>query len=153
MSDEIKISREEIVEKAVEDIRRAIEHQLDELCGTKLEEILEERVKCITDEEIKAQLTPIVQATMAAGWQVTNSYGEPKGPNLGVRERISEFLTKKSDSYSHEGWLAKTVEELLRKDFAEELKKVTAEFRRLVDANVQAKLKEALASSLGLQNK
>lgn len=75
---------------------------------------VEEQIKAITAEKI----TAAVEEIMAEGWQVTNSYGEPSGPRVTLRDRVSKIITDAQDG----GW--------------------NGNRKRLIDAIVERKLAE-----------
>lgn len=53
-----------------------------------------ERVQAIRDEEIRAQIAPVIAAELAKPLRLTNSYGEPTGKETTLREMCVEAALK-----------------------------------------------------------
>ncbi len=104
---------------------------------------LQARVCQIRDEEIRAQIQPIIAQALAQPLCQTNSFGESIGLETTLRELVIKeakaVLTQPADrgSHSRETFLAKTIREQVRivlvKDVAEEV----------------ARAKEAVATEVG----
>jgi len=95
-----------------------------------------------------------VRQVIEEGWQKTDDYGTPKGETLTLKHRVSEILNARTDSYQRETRIEKmareAIEKALDKVFKDEIEKARVAFRAQIDGVLQAKLRESLATSLGL---
>lgn len=107
------------------------------------------------EEFTQAHIRAAVEAIMSEGWQKTNSYGEPCGPKMTLRDRIAEQLTSVRDSYSRKTWLDEVIEKnvtaVFSAEFAKQIEDARHKFRELLDGTIAAKLQESLKSALGLR--
>lgn len=81
-----------------------VRHLVDRAANTtEYKQSITDRVRTIRDEEIRAQLAPIIADALAKPLKKTNSYGEAVGPETTLRELISadvkKFLSEKDDRY------------------------------------------------------
>lgn len=117
----------------------------------RVREIAEERVKDKLDEIAESALAPLVAEVIATGWPRTNSYGEPVGNRIGVRERIGELLgVGRRDGRSGD-WLDQRLHEALNGEFKKEIEAARAKFRAALDEALTAKLRDTLREALGLR--
>lgn len=112
---------------------------------------LDEAITAVTNEHI----TTAVKSIMEEGWQKTNSYGEPTGPKVTLKDRVSELLTSVRDSYSRKSWIDELVEKhvaaVYERDFKVAIEETRAKFRALLDGKIAASVQDALKSALGLR--
>lgn len=121
------------------------------LLDEKMGEAVEARIFSVSLEALDAQ----VRETIAKGWQKTNEYGNPLGEPLTLSQLVIDILTKKEDSYQRETrlekWTRESIEKALKEVFSKEIEKARVAFAAQVDGVLQAKLRDMLASSLGLK--
>jgi hypothetical protein len=123
-----------------------------------IDEKAEAMVRDAFDETIQARVTAAVDDVLAAGWAVTDGYGNRRGDNVDLKGRISELLTKQESSGYNEP--KRTVAEQIAKKiindafhatFQPELERARLALRAQVDGIVSARLNETLKSALGLK--
>jgi len=118
---------------------------------------LARRVGTIRDEEIRAQITPIVTQALAGEIRQTNQWGEPTGKgSTTLRElilaRVNDWFTKDiNDSYGSKGRVTaagRVVAEVVDKALKAELAAVLADEKTKVVRAVQAKAAELIATAV-----
>jgi hypothetical protein len=129
-------------------------HQLHE----QVEQKAAERIDLAIDHAVKRVgediIRDAIKTAIADGWPKTNQYGEPTGPTITLKTRISDMLESRSgyDRERHIDKLVKTeVEEALRKEFAKEFEEARKRVRTLLDGALNEKLAQALREGLGLK--
>lgn len=116
---------------------------------------LKQRVMDLRDEEIRAQLKPIVEAAITGSIQRTNSYGHPVGEPTTLHDiilaEVNTYLTANvGGSYNKptttriKSFVAEAVETVIRKEMAT----VIAEEKAAVVAVVRSKTAELLAEAV-----
>jgi hypothetical protein len=109
----------------------------------------------VRTEVIREALAPIVEQALAESFQRTNSYGEPAGGTVTMRQVIADeakkFMTQPADTYNRDKgtvlqvMVRKEVEAALGTEIREAVKKareqVSAEIGQMVANSVQAGLK------------
>lgn len=129
-----------------------------------IQEAVRDRVRIEIDKEIKAAIKKItdeciqvaVKEAVAEGWKKTDTFGHPIGPVMSVKDRINEILKEGgSNSYGNQksriDQLAKeTIENLLKTEFAEEIKAAREQFKQLLDKGIYSKVVDAVKSAMGI---
>lgn len=116
---------------------------------------LKKRVMELREEEIRAQLKPIIEAAISAPVQRTGRYGEPDGEPVSLAslivKEVHEFLGKRVDNgYNRpattvvQKFIAEAVEQVIRKELAESI----VEEKTKVVAAVRAKAAELIATAV-----
>lgn len=125
------------------------------LIDQKISALAQEYVRNTLDDTIRARISATVDAVIADGWQQTNSYGEPSGKRITLKERVSDLLLKAQDRYDRSNWLDKQIkaaaEGVLTKEFKAEIDAAKAKVRAELDAVLTGKVTEALKSAIGLK--
>lgn len=102
-----------------------------------------ERIQTIRDEEIRAQVAPVIAEALSADIHRTNTYGEKAGQTTTLRELIAaeakRYLAEPSDSYSRNKGTRLQ---------AEVRKAVTAAFQDEIAGAVK-EVRDAVAGELG----
>lgn len=85
---------------------------------------LRRRVTEVRDEEIRAQVAPLIHETLTRGFPKTNNYGEPAGGTTTLSEiimaEVNKVLTRPVDSSGYRGnqtVLQKIIYDLVHADF------------------------------------
>lgn len=132
--------------------------QMRKLIDQKVSEIAESHVRADVDNEIQDRVALAVDAVLAEGWQATNTYGEPRGPKVDLKGRVSEvLLTATRDGYSGnamtpiERQVKAAVDGLISKEFAKEIEAARKSLREQLDVAVSAKFVETLKTAMGLK--
>ena len=116
---------------------------------------LRERVLEIRKDVIREVLLPVVEEAVTGTFQKTNSYGEPVGPQITMRQVIAEeaqkMMTQPADSYNREKgtvlqvMVRQEVQAALGNEIRDAVKQareqVATEIGQMVAASVQAGLK------------
>jgi len=119
-----------------------------------------ERVRQIRDEEIRAQLAPLIAEAIAAPVQLTNTWGERTGGTTTLREVVIQqartYLNESSDSYNRqkgsrlEVEVRKAVDAAFKDEIAEAVKivreTVSKQFGLQVADAVDAAVRQALSA-------
>jgi hypothetical protein len=121
----------------------------------KIAELAADMVRDQINDTVSARIEAAVDVVLAEGWQVTNEYGEPRGPKVDLKARISSLLTTSSRDYNGTGTLIErtakaAIDAALAKDFREVIDGAKKKLSDEIDAVVGAKLRETLARALGL---
>lgn len=147
----IQVSEAELIRQIADGVRADAKERIEEAVEGVIRSALDERLAALTDEVVR----PAVAAALGEGWQKTNDYGDPVGPRVGLKERISEQLLKTDSWGNREPWITKFVREAieheLRGELGRELTKAKETIRGTVTGIVQQKLNETLAEALGLR--
>lgn len=147
----VQVSEVELIREIAGDVKREIQDRLDDAVRGAIKGALDEQLLALTIEKLR----PLIDEIVAEGWQKTNDYGDPVGPRVGLKERISEQLQKTDSWGSREPWVTKFVREAIEKELhgelGQELKKAKETIRSTVTGLVQQKLNETLAEALGLR--
>lgn len=115
---------------------------------------LRKRVTEIRDEEIRAQVTPMITEAVARPVQKTNTYGEPIGEATSLREVVIDEARKilqgtKGDSYNRkEGLGRQLIREMVEKELRTELTEVIKEERQKVVNAVRAQAAELITEAV-----
>lgn len=129
--------------------------KMRKLIDQKISAVAEQYTRDAIDDTIKARIATAVDDVLAEGWQATNSYGEPAGPRISLKGRISALMIDTRDSYSRENAIDKkvkaTVEAALDNEFKAEVNAAKAKVRGELDAVLTGKVTEALKSAMGLK--
>lgn len=125
---------------------------------TRIDQIAEEAIRAHFDEAIKARIVETVDKVLAEGWQVTNQYGEARGPKVDLKARITELLTKPAnDGFGGkavteiERQVKKAVDEGLAKELGKEVEAAKKSLRAQLDSAVNGKLAEAVKAAMGIR--
>lgn len=109
------------------------------------------------DDAIRSRLSTAIDAVIAEGWYETDTYGGRKGEKLDLKARIGKALTEqRGDSYNRKpNIVTERVDEAIRSalngEFAEVIKKATADLKSRLDSTVTAKVAEAIKTALGVR--
>lgn len=110
-----------------------------------------ERLLVIADEIVR----PVIAEIVREGWSQTDTWGNPTGKTLSLKQRVTEYLFGKSDRYSSERPIESIFREELKKGLASEageaLQKAIAELRKKVDEELSGRVIKAMRESLGLK--
>lgn len=120
---------------------------------------LAERVQTIRNDEIRAQLAPVIAEALAEPIQTTNAYGERTGAETTLRELIAaearRYLTERDNSYNAQKGtrlqiaVREAVDAAFRAEIAAEVKQakeaVVTQLGATVAELVSAAVREALA--------
>lgn len=120
---------------------------------------LARRVQQITDAEIRAQVAPAIGEAIEKALQPTNSFGEPKGEPLTLRQVIVNQAVEqlKAPDRSHQrGFdarhngtvLEKIIAEAVASTLTRELQGAIEEAKREVVATIRAKGAEVIAETM-----
>ncbi len=108
-------------------------------------------VREVADQAITDHLYEAVAHTIEEGWQRTDSYGSPRGERMGVKDRVGEMLTKASRHGSGRTMAEELMREEVRKalhgEFGKVTKKLTAEFREMVEGDGLKRLRSLMAQA------
>lgn len=115
---------------------------------------LRERVRQIREDEIRAQLRPIIEAALEAPVQKTNSYGAPTGDLVSLTElvikEVQAYLKRPTDSYDRnrgtvvQKFIREAVDSAIKKELADAI----ADEKAKVVAAVRAKAAELIAQAV-----
>jgi hypothetical protein len=136
-----------VIGRLEETITTRVQEEIDErIVGT-----IQELVTQVSREKIEAALN----ACLEAGWRQTNHYGEPTGPAVGLKERVSQILNARNSSYSNDGtFVEKAVKEevdkVLRGELGKEIEKARADLRTALDEAVKTRLADAIKGAFGI---
>jgi hypothetical protein len=115
--------------------------------------LLKHRVLEIRDEEIRAQVKPIVEKAITTSIQPTNGYGRPVGQPVSLEEVIVKeahaYLTKR-DGYGDRSVsvVQKVVSDAVEKAIKTELARAIVEEKEKVVAAVRAKAADLIATAV-----
>lgn len=115
---------------------------------------LNDRVRKITDEEIRAHVTELLKDALTGDLRRTNTYGEPHGEPTTLRTLISEearrALTALTDNYRgpRETVVGKLVREEVERALKTELVEAIADEKTKVVAAVRAKAGQLIAEAV-----
>lgn len=130
-----------------------------------IEKTVIKRVQRAVDEQIKAvtaeKIGTAVDDVLVAGWQTTNSYGEPSGPRVTLRDRVSKIITEAQDG----GWNGQRktlIDAIVERKLAElfdhrngaigkAIEEAQAKLRSAIDGTVMTALATTLRQALGLR--
>lgn len=131
-----------------------VRHLVDRAASTtEYKQSITDRVRAIRDEEIRAQLSPIIADALIKPLKKTNSYGEATGPETTLRELISadvkKFLSEKDDRYRDtrtrlETMIRNAVETLFKNEIAQAVK----DAKDAVAVEMGSKVAEVVASAV-----
>lgn len=113
-----------------------------------------DRVTEIRDEEIRAQVTPLIADALGKTLQKTNAYGEPAGGTTTLSEVIvaeaKRLLTQPKDSYSRSGRtvLQDMVAEEVKQALGAEIADAVKQARELVSGQVGEMVAAAVADAM-----
>lgn len=145
---------EAIVEAAAHQILTQRTRRGDEDRPSTLEMRIMRRVREVQDDEIRAQVRPLVAEALVKGVRKTNSFGDPIGEPQMLRDLIIEeaqtLWNKTADprSRSRETVLQKAIREEVEGAFTRELKEVIAEGKSEVLEAVKTQAAEVLAEAI-----
>ncbi len=113
---------------------------------------LRRRVAEIRDEEIRAALVPALTDALNASVRRTNTYGEPTGPEVTMREVITDeakkMLTARSDYGRGETFTQKVIKDAVGSALRNELAAVINEEKAKVVAAVRAQAATIIADAV-----
>lgn len=134
-------------------------HALDKLANGSEWPYMKDRVRTITDEEIRSHVTGLIADALNSDLRRTNTFGEPHGEPTTLRTLISEEakkqLTSLSDRYNgpRETPIGKLVREEVERALKAELAEAIKQEREKVVAAVREKagqlIAEAVAKGVG----
>lgn len=142
----------ELIDNGNNKPHKQIDRVIRETVVAQVRKRLDESIATITKEHVAAA----IESIMAEGWRKTNNYGEPTGPKMTLRDRISEQLTSVRDSYNNrKPWIDELIEKHVSSafaaEFAKQIEEARTKFRSMLDGTIAAKLQESLKSALGLR--
>jgi hypothetical protein len=151
---EIKLS-DYVEQRVIETIAEAVQTHIQD----RIDEAVRGAIKGAIDAEVKrvvaATVRPEVETVLAEGWQPTDQWGESRGEKVTLRQRVNQILSQPEGSYDRTPWIQKVSKEILdgalRAELGKEIEAARKQFRAEVDAVLQAKIRESLASTLGLK--
>lgn len=127
----------------------------------KLRVKLEERIASAVEEKVGAvamtELEAEVRKVTAEGWNQTDSHGRATGKKTTLSSLVLDWFNANGDSFHSdrrtriEKMIEKETSAALQKVFAAEIEAARVAFRAQLDGVLQAKLRETLASALGLK--
>ncbi len=131
-----------------------MKHYLDSKIAELADVLVREQFDKVVIQRIAAQ----VDAVLAEGWQVTNQYGEARGPKVDLKGRITELLLKPGrDSYGNgesmtpiDRQVKAAIDGLIGKEFAKDIETARKSLKAQLDASVAAKFTDTLKKALGL---
>lgn len=132
--------------------------QMRKLIDEKISAVAEDYVRNALDEAIKARIAAAVDDVIAEGWQMTNEYGEARGPKVDLKSRVTDLMLKATrDPYRSEPAMnaidrqvKAVVETYVAKELTGELDKARKQLREQLDAVVSARFTDTLKKALGL---
>lgn len=137
-------------------IERAAEEKLDYKVEQAIHAAVKERLTEVIDAITKERVTKEIDATLEAGWTMTNTYGEPSGKVLTVRDRVRAAFDRKDGSYSDsksyvEKWIqegvARSLETILKAEVEDARKRLRAAF----DDVLKLKFADTMRKMLGVE--
>jgi uncharacterized protein (DUF2267 family) len=139
-----------IIEQAIQNnysLRKKADAAVTEAVETVVREAIESKMDALMDE----QLRPEVARILAEGWSKTNSYGEPVGQRLTLRDRIATYLN--GDGYR------KPLDEIFRSELERQLKTEAGKaftealngLRGRVDSEFGARIQAAIKTAFGMK--
>lgn len=136
-------------------IRQAIQGEVAKAVEQAVSDAVGEAVSALVDRIGQERVGKEIQRVMAEGWPMTTEYGEARGPNVTIKDRISKILNAQ-DRYSQRGayideTVKRMVEETLKTTLKADIEAARNKFRAEVDAVLTATIREALAKNLGLK--
>ncbi len=147
----IEIDTAQLLDQAKEYALERQGHVIDKAVRSAVNEAVEGLVVEVARERIAVE----IDAVLAAGFQRVNEYGSPNGPPRTLREMVTDQLTKKDQYSSNNNWIQKLVEERLKEAINSVLKAdievARANFRKMLDEQIQGKLTLALREAFGLK--
>lgn len=119
------------------------------------------RVRSIRDEEIRARVTPEIEAALTTPFRRTNSYGEPSGAETTLRDEIvrvaTDYLSKPSDSYHRDrgtvvqAFVAAEVKKAVDKELKGALDEAKAAVREAVTGQAAALITQTITNLAGVR--
>ena len=144
-------------ERVVRQVATMLYEQLHETLEGTAEAAVQSAIRAGVDGAlsriVEEKLRPAVEAALAEGWQRTDKWGDLAGGRADLKTRIGELLEMRDDYHRVrriDAIAKETIEEALKKDFGETIDKAKAAFKAQVDGVIQAKLREALSTALGI---
>ena len=147
------------------DIRRDLATEVAKILARKLRDEMKAVVRDAVIEAARAQVADIITETMTAGFRKTNSYGEPQGAPITLREmvvnevkgqlamRVDEY-GRKADRYSGshltfvEFHARSAAQAALKGELGEAVTAAVAEVKSGVQALVSKELSERIAKAV-----
>lgn len=141
-----------IEDSVVEKIASRIDDDIREELKSQIADLIKQRMGAIVVETVNTTVAAIFEE----GWETTNNYGEKIGPKKTVKDRLSEILFAKPDSYSNSKRLLDqamhdALQKALQADFAQVLADAKAKFKAMVDDEMTGRLQKTLKEALGLK--
>jgi hypothetical protein len=150
--DEVKLTSM-VVERVWERLYEFADKAIQDEFKARLGEYAYQRIDAVGQEEIRKR---VVEA-LETGFRRTNSFGEPTGETITLKERLAAMLSKAESSGYRETQTVvdritrEEIEKALRGAFATEISNAAKAFRAKVDAVLTGKLTEALKQAMGLR--
>lgn len=122
---------------------------------------LRDRVSRISDEEIRARVTPLVEEAMTTPFRRTNTYGEPTGEATTLRDQIvkvaQDYLSKPADHYSRDKgtvvqqFIAAEVKKAIAAELKDALAAAKTEVAAAVKNHAAAMIQKTIADLAGVR--
>jgi hypothetical protein len=119
---------------------------------------LRDRVKAITDDEIRTRIAPMIEEAIATPLRKTNTWGEPTGETTTLRDVIvaeaQAFLNRPADQYAREkstvvqAFIRQEVAAAVKAELADALAKAKAEVFGAVKANAASIITEVVRQAV-----
>jgi hypothetical protein len=136
-------------------IKSAIRNEVAKAIERAVADSVSDAVEAIVEKIGRERVGKEIDRVLAEGWPVTNEYGEAKGTNLTLKDRIGKILNMQDRYGSSQRWLDERVkaqvQETLNKDLKADIQAARDKFKTEVDAVLTATIREALAKNLGLR--
>jgi hypothetical protein len=153
MNVEIEVNTERIEEAIKDEVCSGLRDRLNEAIRGAIKSELSSALKDVVGESLRAEVDKLI----SEGWQQTNTWGEPQGEKQTLKALVTKHLTEDVGDYNRrmkriEKVTYEAVDAALKNEFAGELKVARDLFRKHLDAGVAAKLRDAIASALGVNS-
>lgn len=121
---------------------------------------LRERVRRITDDEIRERVAPQIETALAHPFRRSNAYGEPTGAETTLREEVvrvaTEYLSKPTGRYDKqqtavESFIAGEVKKAVDAELKDALKAAKAEVAAAVTAQASALITKTITDLAGVR--
>ena len=138
MNDTIKITLEGVPPNWLPDeiTRMLMDGSLIRSLEQRLDDAVTKRIEELADDVILDRLRAELERALAEGWKRTNTYGEPIGEPISLKERVSRMLENK-DPYRSSRWaddvMTKMVDEVYRKELAKPIAEAKEKVKKMLE--------------------
>lgn len=144
---------------------RDIQTDVAAICHKQMEHSIRESIRACVAKQVAAliekqaeaialeHVRPAVETIMTEGWKLTDSYGNPSGKRLTLRERIEEYLIQKCGDYNSKTTRVDRIVEqhmdrALKNELSEQIRVVKANFHAKVEAEISKVLTQELQQTI-----